>query len=151
MTLYRFPKIDQEILNTTKQRDILKDREKDINNLNVDVSDIKAYNKNLNTVYSDILYRQNLDKKIAYLKAQSRIPDPNSMPLNQFITGLSVDLCDMYDELLMKNNPSVADINQILDKNYRRLTVLFILLFIFLLTFYILSIKSYLCAEERIT
>lgn len=151
MTSYRFPKIDQEILDTTKQRDILKDREKDINNLNVDVSDIKAYNKNLNTVYSDILYRQNLDKKIAYLKAQSRIPDPNSMPLNQFITGLSVDLCDMYDELLMKNNPSVADINQILDKNYRRLTVLIIILFIFLLTFYILSIKSYLCMDERIT
>ena len=148
MTSYRFYNIEKNIIDTTTQRDLLANKEIVNNNF---ASDINAFNRNLDRIYSDITQRQNLDKKIAQLKAESRIPDPDKLTLNQFISGLSLDLYDMCNELINKDNVSVAEIVIIIDKNYRKLTILIIILMIFLLVFYILSIKSYLLAEVRTT
>ena len=149
MTTYKFPNIEEDIINATTQRDIL-NKEIDTNN-DINTTDIKAYNKKLNTLFSNIMERQNLDKKIAQLKAESRIPDPNKLTLNQFIDGLTLDFYDMYDELIIMNDPSIVEISKIINKNYRKLTILMIFLIIFLLIFYILSIKSYLFTDERKT
>ena len=156
MTSYRFPDIDKDISNITSKRNLLKNKEQ--NNLNLkndpnitvgSVFDNSAFNKKLNTVFSDIQQRQNLDKKIEQLKAESRIPNPNKMNVNQFTSGLYIDLFDTYNQIIKIKNPSVSDINKILDKNYRKLSILIILFTIFSIIYYILSIKSYLFSARR--
>ena len=135
MTSFRFQNIDKDIL-----------KKKDPN-----ITVVNAFNSRIDNIFSDVLIRQNLDQKIAKLKAESRIPNPNKMTLSQFIVGLQVDIFDTYNELMSINILSISKINRILDKNYRRLTILVILFCILFIIYHILSIKSYLFSDARKT
>ena len=154
MSNYRFPNIQKDIANANIKKQLLKNKEKNIfdfhNNSNITIGgifNVDAFNKRLDKTFSNILQRQKIEDKIKKLKAKSIIPDPNTLTLNQFISGIILDTYDMFNELFTINSYSKSNLNKIMDKNYRRITLYILLLILTITIYYILSIKSYLFSD----
>ena len=100
------------------------------NQIKSNLSNISApSNKKLDYIYSVIKQRQQM-------KADATIPDPDKMTFNQFKSSIIVDTYDMFNDLFTLRNINKSNLNNIMDKNYRKIT-LFIILLIF-----IIAIKS---------
>ena len=158
MTNYRFPDITKDIANLAIQRDLLKNKDINLNRLKDDkditigsVFNVKAFNKKLDSIFSDIIKRQKIEEKIAKLKKKSTIPNPDTMTFNQLKSGLILDTYDMFNELFSIKKIDKQNINNVLDKNYRKLTLLSLLLIFFIIFYFSQSIKSYLSSPVRNT
>jgi hypothetical protein len=158
MTNYRFPDKIKDIANLAIQRDLLKNKDINLNRLKDDkditigsVFNVKAFNKKLDSIFSDIIKRQKIEEKIAKLKKKSTIPNPDTMTFNQLKSGLILDTYDMFNELFSIKKIDKQNINNVLDKNYRKLTLLSLLLIFFIIFYFSQSIKSYLSSPVRNT
>lgn len=158
MANYRFSDIAKDIANLAIQRDLLKNKDINLNKLKDDkditigsVFNVKAFNKKLDSIFSDIIKRQKIEEKIAKLKKKSTIPNPDTMTFNQLKSGLILDTYDMFNELFSIKKIDKQNINNVLDKNYRKLTLLILLLIFFIIFYFSQSIKSYLSSPVRNT
>jgi hypothetical protein len=153
MSNFKFQNINKDIANATIQKELLKNREKNINlhdNSHITIGglfNVDAFNKKLDKIFSNIQQRQKIEETIKELKVKSTIPNPDKMTLNQFISGITADTYDMFYELFTINVYSKSNINKIMDKNYRRITLYIILLILLIIIYYILSIKSYFFSD----
>ena len=156
MTEYKFKNIQKDIAKLAIQRDLLKNSEKNIMNLQNDpnitiggIFNVDAYNKKLDRIFSLIQKRTKIEDIIKQLRKQSRIPNPNKMTVKQFKSGLILDTYDMFDELRNIKKINKSNITSIIDKNYRKITLYFLLLILFILIYYFQSINSYLFSDVR--
>lgn len=157
MTNYRFQDIQKDITDLTIQQNKL-DLNKDfnLNKLRDDkditiggVFNVKAFNNKLNNIFSNVLNKQKIEDKIKKLKKQSTIPNPETMTLNQFKSGLILDTYDMFNELFSLKKFNKNNINNVMDKNYRKITLFILLLLFFIIVYFSQSIKSYLFSPVR--
>ena len=153
---YKFQDINKDITEATIQKNILIDinKNQNITNLyndpNITIGgkfNVNEFNQHIDKVFSNIQQQQNIEDKIKKLKEKSTIPDPNSMTLNQFISGLILDTYDMFNELFKLETYSKSNLNMIMNKNYRKITLYIIIIIIIIIIYNILSIKSYLFSE----
>jgi hypothetical protein len=154
MANFKFQNVQKDIANATIQRNLLLNSEKLKFNDDKDITiggifNVNAFNKKLNKIYSDILVKERIEENITKLKAKSKIPNPNSMTLSQFTSSLISDTYDMFDEIFKIKEYSKPNINKVMNKNYRRITLYILLLFLAILIYHMLSIKSYFFSDVR--
>jgi len=154
MSNYKFQNIQKDIANASIQKELLKNKEKNIINFHDDSNlmigglfNVDAFNYKLDKIFSIIQQRQKIEDKIKELKDKSTIPNPDNMTLNQFISGILLDTYDMFNELFTIKVYSRSNLNLIMDKNYRRITLYILLIIFAIIIYYILSIKSYLFSD----
>ena len=104
--------------------------------------DKTAFNNMFNTVLNINRYQRNIKKKLKYLPLNDIPFDHNNLTIGQLKNSLFVDFFDMCNELLLMEKFSPLTINFILSKNYRKITLLTILLLTFLLSFVVINISS---------
>jgi hypothetical protein len=99
--------------------------------------DTKAFNKQVNKVQDIIRQRRKLKDKIKLANLAYRPLDYNQMTIGELKMALYSDTYDMFREISNLKSFSFIKLNEILSKNYRKLTILIILL-VALITTYLL-------------
>jgi hypothetical protein len=104
--------------------------------------DSKAFNKKVNSVMDIARQRRKLKDKIKLAKLEYRPLDYNKLTIGELKMALYNDIFDMFDEISKLKKINLKYLNLILSKNYRKLTVLVLLLIIFILTYTLINILS---------
>jgi len=147
--MFKFPDVQKNIINYIQQKELIIDDKVDSSDIQIGgLFDKDAFNKKLDKIYSNIVKRKNIEDKIKELKNKSSIPNPNEMTVNQFISAILLDTYDMFYELYNIKIFSRKNINTIIDKNYRRITLYILILLLVIIYYYIISIKSYLVSDD---
>ena len=102
--------------------------------------DQTSFNKMFDTVLNVNRYQKNIRKKMKYLPLNNKPVNYTKFSIDQIKTGLYIDFFDMCNELLQVEKISFESFNAVLSKNYRKVTILFLFLFIFLVSYIIVSI-----------
>ena len=99
--------------------------------------DTKAFNKQVNKVQDIIRQRRKLKEKIKLANLAYRPLDYNQITIGELKMALYSDTYDMFREISNLKSFNLKKLNQIISKNYRKLTILIILL-VALITTYLL-------------
>ena len=143
--MFKFPDVQKNIINYIQQKELIIDDKVDSSDIQIGgLFDKDAYNKKLDKIYSNIVKRKNIEDKIKELKNKSSIPNPNEMTVNQFISAILLDTNDMFYELYNIKIFSRKNINTIIDKNYRRITLYILILLLVIIYYFSLHFISYI-------
>ncbi len=96
--------------------------------------DASLYNKQVDKVYDIKRKRRKIKDKIKLLKIKYTPLQPTKLSIDELKYQLINDTYDMFNEYKNKK-----PINDILDKNYRKLTILFIFLFIIIISYILIQ------------
>ena len=148
--IYKFPDIDDTkmIKNLSSESDKLQTKIKTASNIKPsDVSiggkfDSKAFNKKLDSIRDLKKAKSKIKDQINFAKLQYRPVSYNHLTIDQLKQAMIMDIYDMYNELCYMENINITNINIILSKNYRKLTILIILLLFIIISYIIISILS---------
>ena len=99
--------------------------------------DTKAFNKQVNKVEDIIRQRRKLKDKIKLANLAYRPLDYNKMTIGELKMALYSDTYDMFREISNLKSFNLKKLNHIISKNYRKLTILIIIL-VALITTYLL-------------
>jgi hypothetical protein len=102
--------------------------------------DQTAFNKMFDTVLNVNRYQRNIKKKMKYLPLNDKPLDYTKFTINEIKTALYVDFFDMCNELLLIKKINFESFNYVLSKKYRKVTILFFILFICLISYVIINI-----------
>jgi len=102
--------------------------------------DSKAFNKKVNKVQDYIKQRRKLKNKIKLAKLAYRPLDYNRFTIGELKMAIYTDTYDMFKEIAKLKSFNLKNLDQIMSKNYRKLTVLIILLVVFISTYVLISI-----------
>ena len=106
------------------------------------VFDIKLFNAKVNEV-NDITRKKNKIKdQIKLSRLNYRPPNPDKLTITELKQGLLLDTYQMFKDFTTLKKISHNDINNILNKNYRRLTLLIILLIICIISYILIKFLS---------
>jgi hypothetical protein len=97
--------------------------------------DSKAFNKKVNKVQDIMRQKKILKDKIKLAKLVYRPLDHNRLTISQLKTALYADTYQMFREIANLKSFNLQNLDQIMSKNYRKLTVLIILLITVLSTY----------------
>lgn len=140
---YRFPDIDARITFTKliAEEKKLRAEEKKISRFTMNditppgaVFDVAAFNKQVDKIFTIKRKRKKIKDKIQLLKIQYTPLNYNKLSIGEMKHGLVNDLYDMLQEIkdMEKNKTSL---NEIFNKNYRKVTILFIILLIVIISY----------------
>lgn len=101
--------------------------------------DTKAFNKQVNKVQDIIRQRRKLKDKIKLANLTYRPLDYNRMTIGELKMALYSDTYDMFREISNLKSFNLKKLNEILSKNYRKLTILIILLVAFITTYLLIN------------
>jgi hypothetical protein len=106
------------------------------------VFDIKLFNAKVNEV-NDITRKKNkIRDQIKLSRLNYRPPNPGRLTITEFKQGLLLDTYHMFKDFTTLKKINYNDINNILNKNYRRLTLLIILLIICIISYILIKFLS---------
>jgi hypothetical protein len=150
MTNYKFQDIDG-----SKEISSLKSTENELNikqqqSKNIKVSDIthggifdlKAFNKKVDKVNKINREKSRIKQRIKQLQLKYKPLDYNKLTIEELKNSLLLDTYDMVYEIFSMEKFSIEKINIILSKNYRKLTILFILLIICIFSYILINFLS---------
>jgi hypothetical protein len=148
--IYKFPDIDDSKLIKKLSADSDKVRAQKILASNIkpsDVSiggkfDLKAFNNKLDKIKELRQRESKLKDQINLAKLQYRPVSYNHLTIDQLKHGMIMDIYDMFNELALIDNLSIKNINLIMSKNYRKITLLILLLLYIVISYIIISILS---------
>ena len=101
--------------------------------------DSKAFNKKVNKVQDIMHQRRKLKDQIKLAHLTYRPLDYNRMTIGELKMAVYLDTYDMFREIGELKSFDLKKINQIMSKNYRKLTVLIILLILFITTYLLIA------------
>lgn len=104
------------------------------------IPDQTAFNKMFDTVLNVNRYQRDIKNKMRLLRLQNKPVDYTKYSIQQIKEGLYVDFFDMCNELLMVEKFNLSNLNNILSKNYRKVTILFLILICILIAFVVTNI-----------
>jgi hypothetical protein len=102
--------------------------------------DQSAFNKMFDTVLNVNRYQRNIKRKIKHLPLNNKPLDYNKLTIDEIKIALYVDFFDMCNELLLIEKINFESFNYVLSKNYRKIIILFFILFICLISYVIIII-----------
>jgi len=148
--IYKFPEINasKEIAKYKKTLSDLDKKKKIISKINVkDVSssgifDAKAFNKKVDSINEITMQKKNIKDKIKLLNLKYKPIDYNKMTINELKIGLLTDTNEMLNELSLMKKFNYIQFNDIISKNYRKLTILILLLILFVISYYFYNFLS---------
>jgi len=106
------------------------------------VFDIKAFNRNVNEVNEITRNKNKIRDQIRLAKLNYRPPNPDKLTIAQLKQGLLLDTYQMFKNLATLKEINYKNINNILNKNYRRLTLLIILFMICIISYILIKFLS---------
>lgn len=147
---YKFPEIDasKEISEYTNTLAKIEIEQKILNKIKLEdvtigsIFDAKAFNKKVDAINELIMKKNKIKDKINLLKLKYRPIDYNKMTIDEFKFGLITDINLMINELLLMKNFNYNQFNNIINKNYRKLTILILLLLLFIISYYLYNFLS---------
>ncbi len=101
--------------------------------------DTKAFNKQVNKVSDIIRQRRKLKDKIKLANLAYRPLDYNKMTIGELKMALYSDIYDMFGEISNLKSFNLKKLNQIISKNYRKLTILIVLLLALITTYLLVN------------
>jgi len=139
--IYKFSKIETDIDMTKNMRDIFSRNEKDSENISTEsvmtngVFDNNLFNQKLDFLSEQIYQKNKLNENLKLFELKNKLPHYDDMTIKQLMYGLYYDFYDMFIEFW--NIKSISDINLIINKNYRMISILLII-FLLLCMIYII-------------
>ena len=104
--------------------------------------DQTAFNKMFETVLNVNRYQRDIKKKLKYIRLGDKPIDYTKFSIQQIKEGLYIDFFDMCNELLIIDKFNFHNLNAVLSKNYRKVTILLLILFILLISFVLMNILN---------
>ena len=101
--------------------------------------DTKAFNKQVDKVSDIIRQRRKLKDKIKLANLAYRPLDYNRMTIGELKMALYSDTYDMFAEISNLKSFNLEKLNQIISKNYRKLTILIVLLVALIITYLLVN------------
>ena len=102
--------------------------------------DQSAFNNMFDTVLNVNRYQRNIKKKMIHLPLNNKSLDYNKLTIDEIKIALYVDFFDMCNELLLIEKINFESFNYVISKNYRKIIILFFILFICLISYIIIII-----------
>ena len=150
MTNYKFQDIDgskeiSSLKSTVNELNIKQQQSKNIKVSDIThggIFDLKAFNKKVDKVNKINREKSRIKQRIKQLQLKYKPLDYNKLTIEELKNSLLLDTYDMVYEIFSMEKFSIEKINIILSKNYRKLTILFILLIICIFSYILINFLS---------
>jgi len=97
--------------------------------------DIAAFNAKVNKIQEIARQRRKIKEQIKLARLNYRPLDVNQLTIEQLKQGLYLDTYNMFEEIKKMRSFNLSQLDNILSKNYRKMTVLIIFLIILISTY----------------
>jgi hypothetical protein len=141
---FKFPETDgekliKELSSKDKELSSKYDKEKKFKPSDVSVVggkfDTKAFNLKVGKIQEIARQRRKLRDQIKLARLKYQPLDLNTLTIDQLKKGLYLDLYYMFNEIKHMQSFNFVELDRILSKNYRKLSLLIILLLIIIMTY----------------